>query len=89
MRDAALQTATEAITLAGQAISKAERSLAALTPREYLTISHYAHIHDVGRQTVFKWMRAGLLDWYREGKVIRVKNQPPKGAKIFTYDRAS
>lgn len=48
-----------------------------LTPAEWLSIPDYASRYGVHRQTVRKWLAAGLLTVYQVGKVIRVKHQPP------------
>lgn len=44
----------------------------------YVSISHYADLYGVTRQTVYKWLNEpGLLDWYRVARVVRIKNRPP------------
>lgn len=46
-------------------------------PSEWLTIRRYALTYGANRKTVFKWLDQGLLEWYRVGFFLRVKNQPP------------
>jgi excisionase family DNA binding protein len=43
----------------------------------WVSISGYARIYGVDRSTVYKWLEAGILDAYRVGRCIRLKNQPP------------
>lgn len=43
----------------------------------WVSITHYAQIHDVTRPTVYKWLECGLLEFYRVNGVVRIKNQPP------------
>lgn len=44
----------------------------------WVSISAYARIYSVTRVTVYKWIDADLLQWYRVGAVVRIKNLPPK-----------
>lgn len=46
-------------------------------PPLWVSIRTYAQQHETTRQTVYKWIEAGLIDTWRVGQVIRVKNQPP------------
>jgi hypothetical protein len=43
----------------------------------WVSITRYAQIYGVTRQTVSKWLGAGLLHAYRVGSVVRVRNIPP------------
>lgn len=45
--------------------------------RLWVSIRTYAQQHETSRKTVYKWMEAGLVDIFRVGRFIRVKNQPP------------
>lgn len=46
-------------------------------PRLWVSITTYARIHGVSRPTVYKWLDADLLEYFREGGVVRIKNLPP------------
>lgn len=46
----------------------------------WLSISDYARRYAVHRNTVRKWLAAGLLVTYRLEHVIRVQDAPPLGA---------
>lgn len=48
-----------------------------MTRDEWLTVTHYAERFDVDPRTVYKWMKAGLLETFRIGRLLRIKNQPP------------
>ena len=48
-----------------------------MTETGWVSISRYGEIHGVHRKTVYKWLDSGLLETYRVGRCIRVKNQPP------------
>lgn len=43
----------------------------------WLCITDYAYAYNVDRSTVYKWLDAGLLETYRVGRVVRIKNKPP------------
>ena len=43
----------------------------------WVNISTYAVLYAVDRKTVYKWLAAGLLERWRVGMVVRIKNQPP------------
>ncbi len=42
-----------------------------LTPVEFATPVQYAELHNVGRSTIFEWLKAGLPS-YKQGKVRRI-----------------
>lgn len=46
-------------------------------PADWLSVTDYARVHGVSRTTVNKWMRAAILQTYRVGKLIRIRNIPP------------
>lgn len=46
-------------------------------PPEWVTISSYADRFGVNRTTVYKWLGEGLLETYRVGALVRVRNVPP------------
>lgn len=46
----------------------------------WISISQYARIYGVSRPTVYKWLRAGLLETWRVRRCVRVKNQEPRRA---------
>lgn len=48
----------------------------------WLSISDYARRYAVHRNTVRKWLDAGLLTSYRLHHVIRVQDAPPLGAVV-------
>ena len=50
-------------------------------PPIWLSISAYARVWGIDRATVYKWLAAGLLDHYRVGRCIRVKDQQPRTVK--------
>lgn len=54
-----------------------DQSNTPLRAAEWVSISAYARIHQIDRVTVYKWIQAGLLVYYRVGAVVRIKNQPP------------
>jgi hypothetical protein len=43
----------------------------------WVRISEYAILYSTNRKTVYKWLEAGLLDQFRVGRCIRVRNVPP------------
>lgn len=43
----------------------------------WLPTSRYAQAYGITRHTVYKWLRLGILTWYRIGQVTRIKNLPP------------
>lgn len=45
--------------------------------REWLSVSAYARKYGVDRNTVYKWEALGLLELYRVGAVVRIKDQKP------------
>lgn len=47
---------------------------------DWLTVTAYARIYGVSRGVVYKWLRADLLEIFRVGALLRVRNQPPKDA---------
>lgn len=49
-----------------------------LARAEWVSIKHYAELNDIHRNTVTKWIAAGLLSVYRAKRIVRVKNVPPK-----------
>jgi hypothetical protein len=44
---------------------------------DWISLAAYARLYGVHRNTVHKWLEAGLLVTYRVGHVIRVKDAPP------------
>lgn len=49
-------------------------------PQDWVSPSEYAVRHSVGKTTVFKWIRQGLLTVYRAGSVVRIRNIPPQSS---------
>lgn len=47
-------------------------------PEVWISISRYAQLYGVSRPTVYKWLKAGLLQQYKVQRVIRVLNQDPR-----------
>ena len=47
-------------------------------PASWLSITQYARAYGLDRSTVKKLLDVGLLDSYKVGRVIRVKNQPAR-----------
>ena len=43
----------------------------------WLSITAYAHHYGVSRKTVWKWLTSGLLETYRVGRCLRIKNMAP------------
>lgn len=64
-------TPTQALRAADRELDQAE---------QWVSISRYALIYGVSRRTVHKWLRAQLLETYRVGWLVRVRNQPPRCA---------
>jgi len=50
----------------------------ARTPATWVSISAYARIHGLHRNTVAKWVKLEAVEYWRKGKVVRVKNEPPQ-----------
>jgi excisionase family DNA binding protein len=46
-------------------------------PPEWVTVSAFARKMGVDRGTVYKWLEAGILDTYRVGLLLRIRNIPP------------
>lgn len=46
-------------------------------PVEWLTVNEFADAYSVSRSTVHKWLRAEILEIYRVGALIRIRNLPP------------
>ena len=44
----------------------------------WVSLSTYARIYGVHRNTVAKWVKLELLECYRLGHTVRVKHEPPK-----------
>lgn len=51
-----------------------------LARAEWVSIKTYAQLNDVHRNTVTKWITAGLVTVYRVNRIVRVRNIPPKSA---------
>lgn len=46
-------------------------------PVEWLSITDYATVYGVSRTTVYKWLKAGLLETYQRADLIRIRHRPP------------
>jgi hypothetical protein len=46
-------------------------------PPDWLSISDFAKRYGIDRGTVYKWLRAQLLDVYRVDTLLRIRNLPP------------
>lgn len=59
--------------------ARAEAAIAKASdpPAEWVSVSDYARTHSVSRNTVRKWMRARLLEFYKVDVIVRIKNVPP------------
>ncbi len=44
----------------------------------WVSIALYAEHQAADPKTVHKWLEAGLLESYRVGRFIRVRDQPPR-----------
>lgn len=44
----------------------------------WISITRYSEAYGADRKTVHKWLASGLLEFYRVGRFIRIKHQPPK-----------
>lgn len=42
----------------------------------WLSVTEYAASYGIDRSTVYKWLAAQLLETYREGTILRIKNLP-------------
>jgi excisionase family DNA binding protein len=49
----------------------------AVVKPDWVSVTTYARIYGVDRATVYKWLREKLLDTYRVGRVLRVRNLEP------------
>lgn len=47
------------------------------TSADWLSVSDYARRYGVDRGTVYKWLNAELLDVYKMGLIVRIRNRPP------------
>lgn len=47
-------------------------------PKDYVSVTEYAHRHSVDRRTVYKWMTNGNVDFYQVEALIRIRNVPPR-----------
>lgn len=65
----------QTLAAADQAIIDAD---AVLDQAEWVTVKRYALIYGIDRGTVYKWLRAGILDTYRVGTLRRIRNRPPE-----------
>ena len=61
------------LTDANDALAAADAALS-----EWVTVKRYAVIYGIDRGTVYKWLRAGILDTYRVGTLRRIRNRPPE-----------
>jgi excisionase family DNA binding protein len=52
----------------------------------WLCVTDYACVYNVDRSTVYKWLDAGLLETYRVGRVVRIKNKPPSATSSLSTD---
>ncbi len=50
-------------------------------PSEWVSISQYARIYGIGRPTVYKWLRGGVLEHYKVDWCVRIRNLPPSQQK--------
>lgn len=46
----------------------------------WISISQYARLYGVSRPTVYKWLKAGLLETWKAGRCVRVLNRKPRDA---------
>lgn len=46
-------------------------------PAAWVSISEYARLWGVNRNTVAKWVKLEAIEHYRKGAIVRVKNQSP------------
>lgn len=46
--------------------------------KDWLSISAYARAYGIDRGTVYKFLEANLLIYYRVERLIRIKDQPPQ-----------
>lgn len=46
----------------------------------WISISRYAVIYGVSRPTVYKWLEAGLVEYLRVNRCVRVRNHKPRCA---------
>lgn len=62
------------------------QSLARSERDAWISISRYAQLYGVSRPTVYKWLKAGLLETWKVRKVLRVLNQRPREDASGTWD---
>lgn len=48
---------------------------------QYVSVTTYTEMFSVDRDTVYKWIDAGLLDTFRVGRLIRVRPVPPSDTR--------
>jgi hypothetical protein len=46
-------------------------------PADWVSVSDYAARYGIDRSTVYKWLGEELLEIYRVGSLLRIKNLPP------------
>lgn len=46
----------------------------------WVSVPVYAQHYNADEKTVHKWLEAGLLESFRVGRFIRVRDQPPRPA---------
>lgn len=44
---------------------------------QWLSISAYARLYGVHRNTAAKWVKLHAVEFYRKGKAVRIRNVPP------------
>ena len=44
---------------------------------QWLSVTAYADVYGVTRATVYKWLRAHVLQTYALGRILRIRNLPP------------
>lgn len=51
-------------------------------PAEWLSIQAYAECYGAHPNTVAKWVRSKILEVYRIGRMVRIRNIPPDQHRI-------
>lgn len=84
--DKTLASARVALGLAEELLARGQARPGPVLAAEWVPVTKYATHHSVNRKTVGKWMRAGLVEYYRavvpgcRKPVIRVRNMPPRSS---------
>lgn len=73
------EEAAAALDAAGHALEQADREIDR-TMREWISITRYAQKYGIARHTLYKWMDAGIVEFFRVERCVRLRDRPPRQA---------